>query len=53
MNYRMDFFKKTDVLLWLSTLTALGCGLLLIASMQRSGSYNYLLPQLLASAIGL
>lgn len=53
MKYRIDFFKKTDALLWLSTLAALGYGFLLIASMQRSGGYNYLLPQLLAAAIGL
>ena len=53
MNYRMDFFRKTDAWLWLSTLAAMGCSFLLIASMQRSGSYNYLLPQLLAAIIGL
>ena len=52
MNLRTDFFRRTDALLWLDTLAATGFGLLLIASMQRSGSYNYLLPQLLAAAAG-
>ena len=52
MNHRTDFFVKTDAALWLSVPAAAGYGFLLIASMQRSGSYNYLLPQLLAAAVG-
>ncbi len=48
-----DFFHKTDVVLWLLTLSAVGYSLLLISSMQRSGDYNYLRPQLLAIVIGL
>ena len=47
-----DFFRKTDVVLWLLTIAAVVYSLLLISSMQRSGSYNYLRPQLAAVIIG-
>lgn len=47
-----DFFRKTDVVLWLLTIAAIVYSLLLISSMQRSGSYNYLRPQLAAVIIG-
>lgn len=53
MNKFTDFFRKTDVVLWLLTLSAAVCGLLLISSMQRSGSYNYVRPQLAAIIAGL
>ena len=47
-----DFLRKTDVVLWLLTVAAVVYSLLLISSMQRSGSYNYLRPQLAAVIIG-
>ena len=37
-----DFFRKTDVVLWLFTIAAVIYSLLLISSMQRSGDYNYI-----------
>ncbi len=48
-----DFFRKTDVVLWLLTIAAVAYSLLLISSMQRAGEYNYLRSQLAAVAIGL
>ena len=48
-----DFFRKVDVVLWLLTISAIVYSLLLISSMQRSGEYNYLRPQLAAVVIGL
>lgn len=47
-----DFFRKTDVVLWLLTIASIVYSLLLISSMQRSGSYNYLRPQIAAVIIG-
>lgn len=46
------YLKNTDVILWLLTLAATGFSLLLIASMQRSGDYNYLKTQSAAVLIG-
>ena len=48
-----DFFRKTDVVLWLLTIAAVIYSLLLISSMQRSGDYNYIRPQLTAVIIGI
>lgn len=48
-----DYFKKCDIVLWLLTVLAIIYSLLLIASMQRSGEYNYLQTQIIAVAIGL
>ena len=47
-----DFFKRTDIILWLLTICAMIYSFLLISSMQRAGDYNYLLPQIAAVAIG-
>ena len=47
-----DFFKKTDKLLWLLTVSAVIYSFLLISSMQRSGDYNYLRPQIAAVVLG-
>lgn len=47
-----DFFKKTDVILWILTLLAIIYSLMLISSMQRSGEYNYLKTQIAAIVIG-
>lgn len=46
------YLKKTDVKLWTLILAAALYSLLLIASMQRSGDYNYFRTQLLAVIIG-
>ena len=48
-----DFFQKTDVVLWLLTISAVVYSLLLISSMQRAGDYNYVRPQLIAIIIGI
>ncbi len=53
MNKLTDFFRKTDVVLWLLTIASMIYGMLLIASMQRAGSYNYLIPQITAAAVGI
>ena len=50
---RVQFYlKNTDQKLWMSTLAAILYSLLIIASMQRSGTYNYLKTQLIALMIG-
>ncbi len=46
------YLKNTDIKLWAATLTAILYSLLIITSMQRSGSYNYLKTQLIALLIG-
>ncbi len=46
------YLNKTDVKLWALILLAAVYSLLLIASMQRSGEYNYFRTQLLAVIIG-
>lgn len=51
-NLVTDFFKKTDKLLWLLTVSAVIFSFLLISSMQRSGDYNYLRPQIAAVVLG-
>ncbi len=48
-----DYFKKTDLILWLLTLVAIIYSFVLISSMQRSGDYNFLKTQIAAVAIGL
>lgn len=48
----VDFFKRTDFILWLLTISAVIYSFILILSMQRSGDYNYLRTQLIAVAIG-
>ena len=48
-----DFFRRTDIVLWLLTLAAVIYSLLLISSMQRSGTYSYLRSQLVAVGLGL
>lgn len=49
----IDFFRRTDIVLWILTLVAVIYSLLLISSMQRSGEYNYLKTQLVAVSLGL
>lgn len=39
-----DFFRKTDVVLWLLTIAAVVYSMLLISSMQRADTYNYVRP---------
>ncbi len=51
-NSYFDFFKKTDIILWIFTLIAVVYSLLLISSMQRSGDYNFFRTQLIAVVIG-
>lgn len=48
-----DYFIHTDIVLWILTITAVIYSMLLICSMQRSGSYNYIKTQAIAVAIGL
>lgn len=48
-----DYFKKSDKALWLLTIIAIVYSLMLIASMQRSGEYNFLQTQIIAIATGL
>lgn len=48
-----DFFRRTDVILWLLTLCAIVYSLLLISSMQRAYEYNFLRSQLAAVIIGV
>ncbi len=48
-----EFFKRTDILLWILTLAAIVYSLLLISSMQRAGDYNYMKTQVVAIIIGL
>lgn len=47
-----EFFRKTDLLLWLLTIAAVVYSFLLISSMQRSGDYNYLRSQIAAVMLG-
>lgn len=49
----IDYFKRTDFVLWLLTIFAVIYSLLLISSMQRSGNYNFLRTQLIAVVLGL
>lgn len=51
-SFCSDFFKKTDIILWLLTLVAVVYSLLLISSMQRSGQYNFFRTQFIAVIIG-
>lgn len=51
-NLVTDFFKRTDKLLWLLTISAVIYSFLLISSMQRAGDYNYLRPQIAAVVLG-
>ncbi|MEE0953800.1 MAG: FtsW/RodA/SpoVE family cell cycle protein [Ruminococcus sp.] len=48
-----DFFRKTDVVLWLLTIAAVVYSMLLISSMQRADTYNYVRPQLAAIVVGM
>ncbi len=48
-----DYFKKSDKALWLLTIIAIVYSLMLIASMQRSGEYNFLQTQIIAIVTGL
>lgn len=48
-----DYFKYTDKFLWLLIIGLNTISLLLIASMQRAGEYNYLKTQIIALVIGL
>ena len=46
------YLKTTDTRLWAQVLAAICYSILLIASMQRSGDYNYVKTQLAAVLIG-
>lgn len=48
-----DYFRYTDKFLWLLVIGLNTMSLLLIASMQRAGEYNYLKTQVIALVIGL
>lgn len=47
-----DYFKYTDKFLWLLVVALNTFSLLIIASMQRAGDYNFLRTQTIAVAIG-
>ena len=47
-----DYFKRTDKLFWLLTVTVSLYGLVLIASQQRGGEVNFLKTQIMAVCIG-
>lgn len=47
-----DYFRYTDKFLWLLVSILSGMSLLIIASMQRAGEYNYLRTQVIALIIG-
>ena len=49
----INYFKRTDFILWLLSLATIIYSLLLIFSMQRSGSYNFLSTQTFAVVIGI
>lgn len=51
-NFVCHSTKKADVLLLFFSVCSVAYSLLLIGSMQRSGDYNYLIPQIAALAIG-
>lgn len=46
------YFKKTDIWLWLFTVSVTIYSFLLISDMQRAGTYNYVYTQLIAVIIG-
>ena len=48
-----DYFLYTDKFLWILIIALNTLSLLLIASMQRAGEYNYLKTQIVALVIGL
>ena len=48
----LDDFRNSDRLLTLFTALSALFGAMLIVSLQRAGTYNYLRPQLIAAAIG-
>lgn len=48
----VDYFRYTDKFLWLLVIAINTLSLLLIASMQRAGDYNYLRTQAIALGIG-
>lgn len=48
----VDYFRRTDKIFWLITLTASIYGCLLIASQQRGGEVNFLRTQVMAVVIG-
>ena len=47
-----DYFRYTDKFMWLTVIAVNALSLLIIASMQRAGDYNYLRTQSIALAIG-
>lgn len=47
-----DFFRRTDIVLWILTLAAIIYSFLLISSMQRAGEYNYMRTQIIAVVLG-
>ena len=52
-EYFKEYFRKTDIWLWLFTIIATAYSLVLIGTMQRSGTYNYLFNQTIAIIIGI
>ncbi len=49
----IDYLKRCDIVLWILTVAAVTYSFLLISSMQRSGTYNYLRTQIIAVSIGI
>lgn len=47
-----NFFTKSDMILWLLSISASVYSLLLINSMQRASDYSYITPQVLALTVG-
>ena len=48
-----NYFIKTDILLWVLSITALVFSIVLINSMQRATDYNYIHTQIIAVIIGI
>ena len=47
-----DLTKKTDIMLWLLTISAVLYSFILISSMQRAGEYNFMRSQFIAVVLG-
>lgn len=48
-----DYFKRSDIILWILTVITIVYSFLLISSMQRAGNYSYIKTQVIAVSAGL
>ncbi len=48
-----DYFKRSDIILWILTVITIIYSFLLISSMQRAGNYSYIKTQVIAVSAGL